>query len=609
VIVAVISSVLIVRITSLLDSTIATKINMAQKQRMLAQRIVTDAFMIDSAARGGDWATLKPTLLDLQQSTTELSNAQHELRSVIDTNSVINDHLSIEQEAFKSIKLPFLTITKSVDELNKLTISMIRRAPYIDAQTLDRVAAAKDEIAKAHAIYLPAMGSIIELDENEYKSEIATIIHSAKLGIAIIFLILGASILFVVEPTIHIIRRQLQDLDNATQRVKRADATRWRLLSNMGHEFRTPMNAVMGFADLLNEGSLSEMEHTRLTKSIYDASTQLTHLIETMLDMSAIESGQLHIVNDRCNPTQILTKIQMDSSSAAMGKQLTLNLNIDESCPQQITTDPKRLSQILYNLVDNAIKFTQEGQINIEARLLDMHAQAHQPIIEIKVIDSGIGIDSKNQKHIFDPFHQADDHITRAFGGAGLGLTVSRDLARALGGDLVVESIPGHGSTFTLTIAAGKLEAQTPDSTQASPPENTSLESCKMLIVDDAQENRMLLRHIFKRTGALIEFAHDGQQGIDAINDAIKGNTPYEIILMDMQMPVLDGYHATVQLRKQGLTIPIIALTAHALDGDREHCLNAGCDEYLSKPVNKELLLKTCLRLLNKQSHPNNQAA
>lgn len=597
---------MLLRVTSALDSSAATKINVAGKQRLLAQRTLTDAVIIDNAARTANWSALEPALIDLNRSAKELQAGQISLRSANGSDFTQATHA--EADAFSEINLPMLRILKSTEELSKLTTSMIRRSPYIDEQTFNRVTAAKDEIAQAHAIFLPRMEAIVDLCEQEHKSKIERSLSQAKAGMLILMIVLIATILFVVEPTILIIRRQIKDLDKATRYAKRADATRWRLLTNMGHEFRTPMNAIMGFADLLNEDTLSEPERSRLVKSIYDSSTQLTHLIESMLDMSAIEAGQLRIIKNPCDFRQILTQLQSDMTSLATHKKLELNFSPDESCPKQITSDAKRIEQILYNLIENAIKFTQEGGVNIEAAL-----SSDQSLLEIRIIDTGIGIKEEDQKLIFDPFRQAEDSLTRNFGGAGLGLAISRDLARAMGGDVTVISIPGKGSTFTLTIDPGEIKDQ-PISVgtinQEPPP--TSIESQKILIVDDAKDNRVLLQHILKRTGAVIEFAHDGQQAVDAINEAIGSNSPYALVLMDMQMPVLDGYHATVQLRQQGITTPIIALTAHALDGDREHCLSAGCDEYMTKPVNKTLLIESCAQLIarsHEQGPTTSQAA
>ena len=586
---------MIFRITSALDSSAATTINNAGKQRLLAQRTLTNALIINNAARIGDWDALEPALDDLDKTTLELQSIHSAMRSAVSESDLD------EYQAYQSIELPILSMTNSTSELSKLTTSMIRRSPYIDDQTFKRVTAAKDEIAQAHSLFLPRMQSIVDLYEQDHKSNISNSISQSKVGMLILLVVLIASILFVVEPAILIIRRQIKDLDNATRSANRADAIRWCLLTNMGHEFRTPMNAIMGFTDLLSEDSLTESERSRLVKSVHDSSTQLMHLIESMLDMSAIQSGQLRVNIDQCNFHTILTDIKADTTAFALSKNLELNIDLDDSSPTWITTDAKRIEQILYNLIENAIKFTNEGHIDIRSKLSEDKGS-----LNITITDTGIGISPQDQRSIFDPFRQAEENLTRSFGGAGLGLAISRDLARVLGGDVTVESTVGKGSTFTLTIAPGEIRYDLPSSSTATGQStHTTLKSNKILIVDDAKDNRILLQHFFKKTAAQIEFAQDGQQAIDAINAAIESDSPFDLVLMDMQMPVLDGYHATVQLRKQGITTPIIAVTSHALEGDREHCLEAGCNEYMSKPVNKSDLINACANLISQYQSQN----
>lgn len=598
--IAILTLVMISRVTSTLDSSSATKINMAGKQRVLAQRVLSDALQIDTAVRVGDWNTLEPVLLELRQSTLELNSAHTSLFL-----GSAEFHLAPETSAqgidtFQAIEHPLRTITHSSNELQTLTISMIRRAPYIDQLTFDRVATAKNEIIKAHSIFSPQMNDVVMMYERDYKATIASSVRGAKIGMLILVGALIAILLFVIEPTFLIIRKQVSQLGKAINQAQRADAVRWRLLTNIGHEFRTPMNAIMGFADLLNEDTLSDSERSRLAKSIFESSTQLTSLIETMLDMSAIEAGQLRINKENCDLTQILTKLKINTSAKALSKQIEVTLKFDTACPTHISTDPKRFEQILNKITDNAIKFTQSGNIDISAGLVKTD---DKQLLQITIADTGIGITPEDLSSIFDPFQQAQDTLTRKFGGAGLGLSISRDISKALGGDVAVSSKPNHGSTFTITIDPGTINAQqinpsAPTTDQSPKP----LANYKLLVVDDAKDNRILLQHILKKTGASIEFAMDGQQAVDAITKAIDEHTPFDLVLMDMQMPVMDGYLATVKIREKGITTPVIAVTAHALEGDRQDCLDAGCDEYHTKPINKQLLIETCISLIDQHT-------
>ncbi len=610
--VAILATTMIFNITSVLDDESATNINTMGMQRLLAQRTLIDALAIDTSARTGSWDQLEDLLLELETNANQLRASHNTYLTTANTQPTSQTAGSEDfdfrrYEALQGIQLPYNALNRATDELHKLTVSMIHRSPYVDPITLDRVTAAKNNIADAHALYLPGINELIAIAEERYKSEIAASIRHAKVGMLVLIVVLAANILFIVEPTILIIRRQLRDLDKAARQAKRSDAIRWRLLTNMGHEFRTPMNAIMGFADLLQTEATSETERSRLAQSICESSSKLTQLIETMLDLSAIESGQIRVNKEPCNLHNILTQIQVDSAGMILSKKLELKLCIDDSCPQIVTTDPKRLKQILANLTDNAIKFTQEGSIQIDAQMISID---NSNAIQIKVIDSGIGIDPKDHKSIFDPFTQSQDNLTRNFGGAGLGLAVSKDLAKALGGDVLVDSTVGEGSTFTLTFQAGKIQhaAETTSSQPTETATQNALFNKRILVVDDAKDNRVLMQHFLKKSQAIVEFAQDGQKAIDAVNKANTDNTPYDIILMDMQMPVLDGYNATIQLRKQGVTTSILAVTAHALEGDREHCLSAGCNEYMSKPISKANLIETCTKLVNSQSAQANQS-
>lgn len=605
--IAILTTVMIFKITSALDYTSAKRLNLAAKQRMLSERLLSTALQIDTATRTSSFASLPENYKVLQATVSELQSAHTTLSSQTGIFESGFTQSQTEQDIYRSVDNSFNALSRSAAELDKLTTSTIRRSPYIDEQTAQRITSTKDEIRASHARFTSGMNDVVSYYEQQYSSGIKASIKQAKIGIIILLFVLAINIFFVVEPSILIIRKQVRSLDIATKQARRADIVRWRLLTNMGHEFRTPMNAIMGFANLINEGSLSDEERSRLAISIYESSSHLTHLIETMLDMSAIESGQLRIVTETCQISPLIEQLKSDIASKCNAKGLKLKISIDPLCPQSVTTDAKRLAQILYNLTENAIKFTQEGSIKISASL---ETDTEKPILIFKVKDTGIGIKPEFHQSIFDPFSQAEDAMTRNYGGVGLGLAVSRDLARAMGGDIVVESTVGQGSTFILTIDPGppiqnaddisdSTSQQSEPQDQSSPTTTlTPFQSYRVLIVDDSKDNRVLLKHYLKQSGAQIAFANDGQEAIDAVQDAINSNEPFQLLLMDMQMPVLDGYHATVKLRNLGVTVPIIAITAHALAGDREHCLSAGCDEYMTKPVDKQQLMDTCAALL-----------
>jgi CheY-like chemotaxis protein len=285
-------------------------------------------------------------------------------------------------------------------------------------------------------------------------------------------------------------------------------------------------------------------------------------------------------------------------------KGIQLTHRVAGRLPETIQTDPAKLRQIVMNLVSNAIKFTEEGGVEVVTRLA---SYGKKPQLAVDVTDTGVGIEAGAIDKIFEPFSQADGSVTRRYGGTGLGLAISRNFAHALGGEVDVASIPGQGSTFTLTIDAGPLDgvrlldegglasaarAEVESNAEALP----ALPPADILLVEDGAANRELITLVLEETGVTVDTAENGQVCLDMI--AAK---EYDLILMDMEMPVLDGYAATARLREQGNTVPIVALTAHAMQGDEAKCRNAGCSGFLTKPVDADLLVRTLAEYLSTQ--------
>jgi CheY-like chemotaxis protein len=284
----------------------------------------------------------------------------------------------------------------------------------------------------------------------------------------------------------------------------------------------------------------------------------------------------------------------------ADAKGLALDVEFDGKIPDSIQSDPAQLRQILINLVGNAVKFTEVGGVRVVARL--PAANDEEPGMEFDIVDTGIGLSEEAQHRLFDSFWQADSSSTRRFGGTGLGLAISKRLAEQLGGDITVASTPGRGSTFTLSIATGSLEGVTllndPGQTRPAAPgrENpaalagTRLD-CRVLVAEDGHDNQRIISAFLTRAGATVTVAENGQLALDSVRKAADEGLPFDVILMDIQMPVLDGYSAARRLRAEGYTGPIVALTAHAMKEDRQKCLDAGCDDYLRKPIDREVLV------------------
>ncbi|HET6327670.1 MAG TPA: PAS domain S-box protein [Planctomycetaceae bacterium] len=397
------------------------------------------------------------------------------------------------------------------------------------------------------------------------------------------------------------VRERTAALEEASLRAEGASQARASFLANMSHEIRTPLNGIIGFADLLRrKADTSETERMEFLQIIHDGGKHLLALINDILDLSKVDAGKLSIERLEFSPVKIVMEVCAILRSRAEEKGLKIESEFEGPLPRTIQSDPTRLRQVLMNVAGNAIKFTPQGQVRIKARLDDSIADDPKFVVEIQ--DTGIGIPADKLDSIFNPFTQADSSITRQYGGTGLGLAISRRLAEQLGGGVTVESEVGRGTVFICSFATGPLtELVAADIAGAAP---TKVEqpqpraqlltlNHRVLVVDDGETNRKLIQFVLGRAGAKVFQAENGQQAVErALAE------PFDLILMDMQMPVMDGYQATTQLRARGITAPIIALTANAMKGDEVRCREAGCSGYLSKPIDADLLLATVARSL-----------
>jgi len=386
-------------------------------------------------------------------------------------------------------------------------------------------------------------------------------------------------------------RKQIEkDLIRAKEESLAANEAKSAFLANMSHEIRTPLGIVLGFSELLANPEISVNERESCLTTIRKNGELLSRLIGDVLDLSKIEAGHLQIEKVDFTMADFMATAAQSFKHQAQDKGIKLTLHFETAVPKIIHSDPMRLRQLLFNVVGNAIKFTERGEVAVIVA-----CDSDKGLMRISVSDEGVGISNDQAKKLFRPFIQADSSTTRKFGGTGLGLSLSRKLARKLGGDVVLgSSEPGKGSTFIITIATGdlagveffnSLEAEVPQKTPSQKKYN--LNGTKVLVVEDAPENQTLLNHFLSIAGAEVQFADNGREGVDK---ALAGD--YDLILMDIQMPVLDGYQATRELRKKDYNKPILALTAHALKEERERCLAAGCNDHLTKPVNRDELLR-----------------
>lgn len=395
-----------------------------------------------------------------------------------------------------------------------------------------------------------------------------------------------------VYPTtcVDITERKLveRSLKESKEAAERANLAKSQFLANMSHEIRTPIGVIQGFADLLGEQKDLAPEQREWIRTICRNTKLLTSVIGEVLDLSRVESGKLEVENVAFWLHDVIEDLTASLGPKAEDKGIALFISVADDVPTQIVSDPTRLRQILINLIGNAIKFTERGSVRVRVAKIDGDAMTVR--LRVTVSDTGIGMTREQQERIFEPFVQADSSMTRRFGGTGLGLAIAKKLAVALHGDAqLLQSRPGEGSTFELVftcgVAAGADAARVATGKMATPQDK--MPAKRLLLIEDSADNRVLIQRLLREIGVTITTADNGREGVEkALADS------FDLILMDVQMPEMDGYEALAAMRSQGLKTPVIAITAHALTDERERAQAAGFNAFVTKPISKSLLLK-----------------
>jgi signal transduction histidine kinase/CheY-like chemotaxis protein/predicted hydrocarbon binding protein len=387
-------------------------------------------------------------------------------------------------------------------------------------------------------------------------------------------------------PTFFERKKVEEEVHNAKVKAEESDKAKTEFLANMSHEIRTPMNTIIGYVDLMLQDNVTR-EHRSYLETLKDSGKLLLRLINDILDVSKIEAGQLVLENKAFSLKEMLDEKEsvINALISKSGSAIKLIKHYPDDIASRINADEGRLQQVLYNLLNNAVKFTQEGTIEFGVKLKGRET------LEFFVKDSGIGVEEKDFTKIFEMFGQADASSTRMHGGSGLGLTISKKLIELMGGKIRVESGSEKGTAFYFTLPYQPV-AETQEKTKSQ--SSTEIEKDCLMLVEDNIVNQRLTKLILEKSGYKVITANNGQIAVDLY----KTNREIKLILMDVQMPILDGLLATKAIREHELSgnlkrTPIIALTAHAMKGDKEKCLDAGCDNYLSKPIMMEVLVGT----------------
>ncbi|MFN8289266.1 MAG: ATP-binding protein [Chitinophagaceae bacterium] len=567
---------------------------------------------ISRLKRGNKDAAVTFTLNNRLQ---ELVNLSFELDAKLSSPSTRINNINSIKDSLKMLErdaglLPDFfsagSIGMNMMELYKVAGRQIRLGNEVVEQFatggIKKAAAPADSLRRAHlsdTIYVKARTLKIKLEEQLQETMSRNTDTSARLSLynKLLAIVAIAAVLILATIIIQHTMRQTKligRLEIATSEAKHSASVKEQFLANMSHEIRTPLNAITGFSRLLQQSKLS-YDQQQYVHVIEEASGNLIHIVNDILDISSIEAGKLRISKRFFNLGQVLQTTEYIFSEAAAAKQLEYRQLIGAAVPMHLKGDPDRLTQLLTNLISNAVKFTSRGYVRTTVETVKTAGET--VILRFLVEDTGAGIPKEKLDLIFQRFEQLDSDKSNVTKGTGLGLSIVKNLTELMGGTIGVKSEPGQGSVFSLEIPFEKAphpaapEEVNEDRVVAG---NENYNGAIVLLADDNKVNQLLLAHILKTTGIDYVIVSNGQEALEAIS-----KTEFSLVLMDIQMPVMDGYAATKAIREKGLAgLPVVAMTAYAMPGEKEKCISAGMTDYISKPIDfvklKETLRKYC---------------